>query len=135
MGIGSGDLLNTMMQEEKIHAERYLAKLTEKMKARNVRLTDSWNIIIVGLDILLRLQSVCSKASLHLSSISDIAFTYVIYTYIRCMFSIMYNRVVWVRILLWDIPVMGYSCYGIFLLWDIPVMGYSCYGLFLLYYF
>jgi len=41
MGIGSGDLLNTMMQEEKIHAERYLAKLTEKMKARNVRLTDS----------------------------------------------------------------------------------------------
>ena len=80
MGIGSGDLLNTMMQEEKIHAERYLAKLTEKMKARNVRLTDSWNIIIVGLDILLRLQSVCSKASLYLSSISVIAFTYVIYT-------------------------------------------------------
>ena len=117
MGIGSGDLLNTMMQEEKIHAERYLAKLTEKMKARNVRLTDSWNIIIVGSDILLRLQSVCSKASLHLSSISDIAFTYVIYTYIRCMFSIMYNRVVWVRILLWDIPVMGYSCYGLFLLY------------------
>lgn len=35
MGVGSGDLLSTMMKEEKAHADEYLNKLTEKMKAHN----------------------------------------------------------------------------------------------------
>ncbi|XP_045164846.1 universal stress protein Sll1388-like isoform X1 [Mercenaria mercenaria] len=32
MGVGAADLLTTMIQEEKAHAERYLEQLTQRMK-------------------------------------------------------------------------------------------------------
>jgi hypothetical protein len=37
MGVGAADLLTTMIQEEKAHAERYLGQLTQKMKDAGVR--------------------------------------------------------------------------------------------------
>lgn len=36
MGVGSADMLTTMMEEEKAHADKYLKDLTERMKSKNV---------------------------------------------------------------------------------------------------
>lgn len=38
MGVGAADLLTTMIQEEKVHAERYLEQLTQRMKEAGVRI-------------------------------------------------------------------------------------------------
>lgn len=38
MGVGAADLLTTMIQEEKVHAERYLEQLTQRMKDAGVRI-------------------------------------------------------------------------------------------------